>query len=118
MLQPGLNNILVQALGTNGLELTNTSITVWYDNGAGAGTTVSGTITSSVNWTPAGGPYRVTGNLTVGNGGTLTILAGTTVYVSPGVTVTVNGTGRILAQGTANSHIFHAGAGRRELGQR
>jgi len=104
-LQPGLNNILVQALGANGLELTNTSITVWYDTGAGAGTTANGTISSSVNWTPAGGPYRVTSNLIVGNGGTLTIQPGTTVYVSPGVTITVNGTGKILAQGTANSHI-------------
>ncbi len=97
-LVPGINRILIQALNTNGVEFARTNIDIWYDTGSSAA--VSGTLAANASWTPAGGPYTVTGNLIIPNGVTLTIAAGTTVFVASGATITVNGTGRILANGT------------------
>jgi len=96
-LQPGINRILIQALGTNGLEIGRTNIDIWYNLG---GVGVAGTLASDTTWTAAGGPYNVTGTFTVPAGITLTIQPGTTVFFNSGVTMTVNG--RVLAQGNEN----------------
>ncbi|PYK99745.1 MAG: hypothetical protein DME19_07605, partial [Verrucomicrobia bacterium] len=103
-LNPGINRILVQSLDTNGIEVARTNIDIWYDTGAPVNN-VSGVLAGDTTWTPAGGPYGVTANLTIPNGVTLTIQPGTTVFVAPGATITVNGTGRILAQGAETQRI-------------
>ena len=51
-------------------------------------------------WSPANGPYTVTGDVIVTAGSTLTILPGTTVYFQQDAGLTFNG-GRLLAEGTA-----------------
>jgi hypothetical protein len=99
-LTPGINRVLVQALDTNGLEVSRTNLDVWYNIG---GTTVSGSISSDTTWTAANGPYNVNGNVVVPAGVTLTIQPGTTLFLGSAVTFTVNG--RLLAQGTETAHI-------------
>jgi hypothetical protein len=101
-LQPGINNVLVQALGTNNTEIASSSFAVWYDTGTA---TSAGPVSGNVVWTPSAGPYNVTASLTIGNGATLTIQAGTTVYIAPGATINVTGTGRLLAEGNMDAHI-------------
>ncbi len=96
-LRPGINRVLVQSLDKNGVEFDRTYIDIWRDTGTT--TNVSGTLpTGTTHWTVAGGPYRVTANLTVPVNGTLQIDPGVTVYFDAGVGLTVSG--RILAQGT------------------
>ncbi|MDB6110280.1 MAG: hypothetical protein JWR69_2030, partial [Pedosphaera sp.] len=102
-LSPGINRILVQALGSNGLELARTNVDIWYDDSTVQA--VSGTIAANTLWTAAGGPYNVTASLTVPSGVTLTIQAGTTVYLGSGVNFTVANGGRLLAPGTAAAPI-------------
>src|SRR5439155_25189924 len=103
-LRPGINRILVQSMDASGVEFARTNIDIWYDTGAPLNN-VSGTLTGNPTWTPAGGAYNITANLTIPSGVTLTIQAGTTVYVSSGATVTVNGTGTVLALGTETQRI-------------
>jgi hypothetical protein len=100
-LVPGINRVIVQGLDANGIEVTRTNYDIWYDTGAN--TPVSGAIAANTTWTPAGGPYFVTANLTVSPGATLTIQPGTTVFVGAGVSITVNG--RLLAGGTDLARI-------------
>jgi CotH kinase protein/Lamin Tail Domain/Bacterial Ig domain/Calx-beta domain/Immunoglobulin domain len=100
-LRPGINRILVQALDEQGRELRRSTIDVWYDDGSVAD--VSGTVASSVTWTAANGPYRLTGSVTVPTGVVLTIEPGTTLYFAAGARLYVNG--RIEAEGTEVSHI-------------
>ena len=57
----------------------------------------------SANWTPAGGPYRVTAATTVPTGLTLTIQPGTSVYFDQNVKLTVNGTIKVL--GTQDKQV-------------
>jgi len=102
-LTPGLNRILVQSLGSNGVEFARTNIDIWYDDGSM--TTVGGTIAASTTWTAAGGPYNVTTSLTVASGATLTIQPGTTIYLGSGVNFTVANGGRLLAEGTATAPV-------------
>jgi hypothetical protein len=101
-LQRGVNRIVVQELDADFNEIERVTQDVLYDQPA---TSVSGALSGSVTWTPGGGPYLVTANITVGAGATLTIQPGTTVYFAPGTTMTVSGTGRLLAEGTDNQHI-------------
>ncbi len=101
-LQPGVNRVLVQALGEGDVELERRTIDIWYDDGTTMN--VPGTIATNTTWTAASGPYRVTGNVTVPAGVTLTIQPGTSVYFDPGASLTVNG--RLVAVGTDSSHIF------------
>ncbi|MDB6031640.1 MAG: hypothetical protein JWM16_1978 [Verrucomicrobiales bacterium] len=102
-LNPGINRVQVQFLGTNNVEVSRATVDIWYDTGTSSN--VSGTLASSTTWTSAGGPYLVSSSLVIPSGVTLTIAAGTTIYVAPSATITVNGTGRILAAGTETGHI-------------
>jgi len=102
-LLPGINKILVQALGTNGLEIGRTNIDIWYDNGST--TTEGGTLSGSNFLAQSGSPYVVSSSLNIGSGAILRIEPGTTVYFAPGVSGTISGTGKLLAEGTAGAHI-------------
>jgi|GEM_PF-390353 len=62
-----------------------------------------GHITTNTLMYAGGGPYRVTGDVTVDPGVTLTIAPGTTVFFDPGARLTVNG--RLRAVGTAQKPI-------------
>src|SRR5439155_17431460 len=74
-LRPGINRILVQSMDASGVEFARTNIDIWYDTGAPLNN-VSGTLTGNPTWTPAGGAYNITANLTIPSGVTLTIQAG------------------------------------------
>lgn len=102
-LHPGLNRVLVQALGEQDREVERVTLEVWYDNGAVQA--VTGAIAADAVWTAAGGPYLISGNLTVNDGVTLTIEAGTTLYLGPGVNLTVADGGRLIAEGTETAPI-------------
>ncbi len=100
-LTPGLNRVEIQALGTNNVQVGERAVDIWYDDGSVAD--VSGSIATSTTWSAAGGPYRVTGSVTVPLGVTLTIAPGTTVYFANGAGLSVSG--RLAAQGTAAQRI-------------
>ncbi len=105
-LRPGINRITVQATSQpDGLgEVLETAlIDVWYDTGVTQA--VSGVIDTDTTWTVAGGPYLVTGDLTVTAGATLTIEPGVTVFFQAGTGMTVNGEARVLAEGTPFERI-------------
>lgn len=102
-LSPGLNRVLVQALGTNGVEVARTNHDVWYDDGSVQ--TVGGTISANTTWPAAGGPYSITSTLTIASGATLTLEPGTTLYLASGVNFDVANGGRLLAEGTASAPI-------------
>jgi hypothetical protein len=102
-LTPGINRILVQALGINNLEIARTNIDIWYDDSTVQ--TAGGTIAADTTWTATGGPYNVTSTLTIASGATLTIQPGTTVYLGSGVNFVVANGGRLLAEGTVSAPI-------------
>ena len=99
---PGLNRITIEEKDSNGGHLRFASLDIWRE---AAPVAKSGALTASTNWTAAGGPYQVTGDITIGSNVTLTIQAGATVYLGPAASFTVSGTGRLLAEGTPFSHI-------------
>ena len=101
VLQPGLNHLTVSALGPNDAVIATQTIDLWFDDG---GVQAISSIAGNTTWTAAGGPYRVTANLTIDNE-TLTIEPGATVYLASAISLNVSGTGRILAEGTANAPI-------------
>ena len=102
-LTPGLNRLLIQTFDSNNAELERTNFDVWFDGGAA--TSVSGAIAVNTTWTPAGGPYQVTANLTVNSGVTLTIQPGTSVYLASGVNLIVANGGKTLAEGTETQPV-------------
>jgi len=102
-LNPGVNRVLVQALGTNNVEIDRSVLEVWYDDGNVQ--TVGGAIAGSVIWTAEGGPYQVNSTLTVKSGSSLTIEAGTSIYMGSEVSIVVTNGGRLVAEGTASAPI-------------
>jgi hypothetical protein len=65
-------------------------------------TDVSGTLATST-WTESGGPYRVTGDLTVPDSATLTVEPGVLITLNAGVGITVHGA--LIAVGTSDKGI-------------
>lgn len=104
-LVPGINRVLVQALGAGDVELERRTIDIYYNDSTT--TDVTGSIAANTTWSAANGPYRVTGNVTVPAGVTLTIQPGTSVFFNPGTSLTING--RLVANGTELSHIRMSG---------
>ena len=100
-LRPGVNRVLVVALGAEGQEVGREHLDVWYDDGSTV--TASGTLAADTVWAAAGGPYVVSSQLTVPVGRTLTIEAGSTVYFANGAGLVV--AGRLLAEGTDTARI-------------
>lgn len=77
---------------------------------ASASTTIAGGTYSNQTWTAAGSPYIVTGNVTIGPGGTLTIQPGAEVQLANTTLLTITGT--LTAVGTAANPItFKAQSG-------
>jgi hypothetical protein len=107
-LHPGLNRLLIQALGTNGVEVERTNVTIWFDDSSVQN--VGGTVAANTTWTAANGPYSITSTLTVASGVTLTIEPGTSVYLASGVNLVVANGGRILAEGTESAGIHFSSA--------
>ena len=103
-LQPGLNELLVQAFDETGAEVNRSTLEVWCSNGAGT-TVAGGTLAVNTAWLAASGPYRITGSLTIPAGVTLTIQAGTTVYLDSAVNLTIASGGRLVAEGTDTQRI-------------
>ncbi|HXG48670.1 MAG TPA: CotH kinase family protein, partial [Methylomirabilota bacterium] len=101
-LQPGVNTVTVQTFDQQARELERASVAIWYDDGSVV--TVSGNV-ATTTWTAAGGPYLVSGDLTIPAGATLTIEAGTTVYLGAGVNIIVANGGRLVAEGTDTRRI-------------
>lgn len=101
-LNPGVNRVVVQAFNTNGVEFDRQTLDIWYNRGAET-TVPAGTISGNTVWSPASGPYHLTGNLTIPSGTSLTIQPGTAVYFDSGVGITING--QLLAQGTSGQRI-------------
>lgn len=102
-LAPGINRVVCQAWDENDKVIGEQILQIWYDD-----STVSfrsGTITTAETWAPAGGPFSVSLDLTIGNGGTLTIQPGTNVYIAAGRSIYVTGTGKLIVQGTPTSRV-------------
>jgi len=101
-LNPGINRLIVQALDETGAEIERTTIDIWYDTAST--TDVSGSLPAgTTTWTAAGGPYHVTGDLTVPSSATLVIEPGATVFFDAGRRMTVNG--KLDARGAEYGHI-------------
>jgi hypothetical protein len=102
----GLRTPSLLAALTAGLMLTTPATARHSSNGTHVSTT---TISQDANWTPAGSPYILDGNVTVAAGATLTL--------SPGVVIKFNGQSRYLwvngtlnATGTASQPIVFTSA--------
>ena len=102
-LPPGVQRVLIQTLDANGLVLQERFVDVWYDDGSTVN--LAGAIAGTQTLTASGGPYLLTGNVTVGNGATLVVQPGAALYLSSGVILNVTGTGRLLAEGTETQRI-------------
>ncbi len=100
-LLPGINHLIVQWRGANGEEVHREEAGVWYDDGSVD--TVPTTIATDRTLTAAGGPYRITSDVTVPSGVTLTVEPGTTLYFGQGARLIVNGI--LSAQGTEAHHL-------------
>ncbi len=101
-LNPGINRVTLEEKNAAGEHVRYKYYDIWYNV---AETNKSGAIAANTTWTAAGGPYRVTADVTIGAGVTLTIQPGTTVYMGPAFGFTISGTGRLLAEGTQYNHI-------------
>ncbi|MBE0534372.1 MAG: lamin tail domain-containing protein [Phycisphaerae bacterium] len=103
-INPGITRVIVQAFdgpdGT-GNEIAREYVDVLKDDSVP--TELSGTLTQDMVLDALSGPYKVAGDLTVGEGVTLTIRPGATVYFSGGACLIVNG--RLIAEGAEFAHI-------------
>lgn len=102
-LHPGINRMLIQAFDASGQETDRATHDVWFDDGSLAA--AGGAIAANTVWSAAGGPYVISGDMTIGNGATLTVEAGTSVYLASGAHLNVSAGGRLLAEGTPESPI-------------
>jgi hypothetical protein len=100
----GLNRVLVQEFDAAGKEAGRTFVDIWYS--APTGTTVPAGAVSGV-WSPANGPYRVSGNITVNAGQSLTIQAGTSVFFANNARLTVNGLLTAVGNDTQRIRFTH-----------
>ena len=74
--------------------------------GTGGETHPAATVSTQVTWSQAGSPHRVTGRITIGNGGRITIQPGAVVCFSPGTEIEAGSGGRLVARGTAAAPIL------------
>ncbi len=105
-LTPGINRVLIQSFDGTGAETERLNFDVWFDDLDQV--TAPAAIAADTTWTAAGGPYRVSADMTINAGATLSIEAGATVWLgssTTGVDVFVNSGGRIVAVGTETSPI-------------
>lgn len=101
VLSPGLNRVVIQTLDAAGREFERAGVDILSDTGLL--TAKVGTLGADEVWTAAGGPYHVTGSITIPAGRTLTIEPGTTVFVDAKCGFTVHG--RLVARGTEYQRI-------------
>ncbi len=66
-------------------------------------TAVQASLTKDTVWTARGGPYLITGELTIPAGTSLTIQPGTSVFFEPGARMVIRG--RLVADGNENALI-------------
>lgn len=101
-LTPGINRVVIQAFDANDVQIDRFGLDIWYDTRV-LTTKAGGTLPVDETWTAAGGPYHVTGSITVPAGRTLTIEPGTTVFLDSKCGFTISG--RLVAQGTEYQRI-------------
>ena len=104
-LNPGINQVVVQAFDESGREVERATTDIWYTLNT-ATSIAGGNLTTNAEWSTNSSPYQVTGNLTIPAGITLSIQPGTTVFFDPNVNLTVANGGRLLAEGTAAAPIY------------
>ncbi|MED5585660.1 MAG: Ig-like domain-containing protein [Verrucomicrobiota bacterium] len=100
-LNPGINQVLVEAFDEEGTSIGRRNVDIWFDSGEP--TVFSGEIPEDTTWSASGGPYLVAGDIVVAAGVTLVIEPGTTVYFANGTRMTVRG--RLLADGEPGSPV-------------
>ena len=100
-LLPGLNHVVVRALGKNDVVVATQTFEIVYDD---ASVQTVSSISGNTVWTAAGGPYRITTVISVDDE-TLNIQPGATVFMDSGAGINVLGSGRILAEGTPDQPI-------------
>jgi len=101
-LLPGINRVVIQAFDAADKEVDRFGVDIWYDTGPMT-PKAGGTLSADEVWTAAGGPYHVTGSITIPAGRTLTIEPGTTVFLDSNCGFIVYG--RFVAQGTQYRRI-------------
>ncbi len=102
-LNPGINRIVIRALGEDGREFDRSTLDVWHDTGSFT-IIAEGKLTADAVWQAAGGPYFLTGSVTVPAGVTLTIEPGATLFFASGASLLMEG-GRLVAEGTERQRI-------------
>ncbi len=106
-LGPGDNTAIVKAYdGDNGTGSLIESRTLTVRRLTRAPTQISGTLSGAPHWTEAGGPYLMTGNVTIPAGSRLDIDPGVLIIGEAGASIVVQGTGTIQALGTAQKPIL------------
>lgn len=101
-LAPGLNQLTCTAWDESNTAIASQTVTIFF---GATGATRTGTLANSETWTANGGPWNVSGSLTIPSGITLTISPGASVFLASGANITVAPGGRILAEGTAAAPI-------------
>ena len=101
-LNPGVNNILIQTFGTNGVELLRTNITVYYNTFGWVD--LEPAPTNNFTLSAAGGPYRINGAILISNV-VMTVEPGVTIFLEAGSSISVVGTGKVNAVGTDTQRI-------------
>lgn len=101
LLKPGINQVLVEALDSEGEVVETTMMEIWYDDGDTAN--FSGTLAADTTLTAEGGPYIIDADIVIPVGRTLTIEPGTSLFFAQGTRLTVEG--RLDAQGLPGCRI-------------